>query len=510
MGFRRRKPSILQRMESWLAKVLQALTGEFDASIPADLYGQLAMASRQQGKPEQAKRFYQFSFENSKSAEEKAAALSGTAILERLQGNLDRARTIFRQAEEICEGAGSRGRALAYVLVNLGGVEMDAQQWETAGELFEKTRTIALQERISEIYALARISQAELARRQGDAAGAARCLDDIRWIEGSGSPQEQNYQAMRRTIADAQTENQPDPESQTIEDLEQRLLHSGIGVSTATDVDRVMLQKELGSKYFARRGGQRIESVQAAVSYWEAALAFLEKGKVAGTPVREIVDATAMKAVVAGLHGDLGRAYNEWCSLDYDRDLSAKARNHFEEALRILPEGSEFAEYRRALLNNLGNAVAWEAKASLSWVVAGQPDRGSLRKSLDVQSQLLQELDQDPVGRCQVLINLCQTYGELGEADPDGARDAYYPAAWDCIMAAEKTLNLIAHPEPELVLGVAVKKAQMAADMGRAPVELARVKRAPGWSAAKRKSGRDQTGCAVSWFPTERKAGCSC
>ena len=71
-----------------------------------------------------------------------------------------------------------------------------------------------------------------------------------------------------------------------------------------------------------------------------------------------------------------------------------------------------------------------------------------------------------------MLLNICQTYGELGEADPDGARDAYYPAAWDCVLAASQTLATVQNPHPELVLGIMTKKAQTAADLHRPAAEL--------------------------------------
>jgi CHAT domain-containing protein/tetratricopeptide (TPR) repeat protein len=465
----------LRQIEGWLAKVLQGLTGDLDPAAPAGFYRQLAITCRRQGKREQAKRFYQYSFANAASPADKAGALSGVAILELEQGHVDRARTIFLQARDICTHGDVSGEMLADILSNLGQVEMEAKQWTAAAELFEKTRNIGRDERIPEVYALARINEAEMARRQGDRAAAARCLDDIRWIEGSGSQREADYQTVRRSLGDAPEEELPDPESQTIEELEWRLWSGGGNISATADADRAQVEKALGGKYYARHDGPRIENVKAAVKYWEAALAFVEKGEIAGKPLREIVEANTMHAMVVELHGDLGLAYNEWYALDRESASAGKAREHFEAALQELPQGAEFADYRRALLNNLANAMAWEARTGSSLLVAGQPDVNALRKSLDVQAQLVQELGEDPAGRCQVLINLSQTYVELADTFPDAGRDAYYPAAWDCATAAEKALNEIDHPGMDLVLGVAIKLAQTAADMGRQPVELAQL-----------------------------------
>jgi tetratricopeptide (TPR) repeat protein len=465
----------LRQIGGWLAKVLQGLTGDLDPAAPAGFYRQLAITSRRQGKREQAKRFYQYSFANAITAADKAGALSGVAILELEQGHLDRARTIFEQARDICTHGDVSGQTLANILSNLGQVEMEAEQWTAAAELFEKTRIIGRDERIPEIYALARLNQAEMARRQGDLAAAARCLDDIRWIEGSGSQREADYRTMRRSVGDAPKEELPDPESQTIEELERRLWSGGGNISASTDFDRALVEKALGGKYFARHEGPRIENVQAAVKYWEAALEFVEKGDIEGKPLREIVDANTMNAMIAGLHGDLGRAYNEWYALDRESASAGKARGHFEAALQELPEGAEFAGYRRALLNNLANAMAWKARTGGSLMVAGQPDISALQQSLDVQAQLVQELSGDPAGRCQVLINLSQTYDELADTFPDAGRDAYYPAAWDCATAAAQALGEIDQPGMDLVLGVAIKLAQTAAEMGRSHAELAQL-----------------------------------
>ena len=229
----------LQPMEGLLGKVLEALTGELDETVPAQLYGLLAMTSRQQRKPAQAKRFYQYAFANSKTAADKAAALGGTALLEMQQGNTDRARTIFLQAEGICErgavkggGTGQEacpterdaesGGSLGYLLSNHGTLEMEQRQWAAAADLFEKSLQIGRGEPTLDVYALARLNQAELAFRQGNAAAASQYLDDIQWVEAMWPARAQEYQAMRRRVAGAEAEG-PGPETQTIEALEQRL-----------------------------------------------------------------------------------------------------------------------------------------------------------------------------------------------------------------------------------------------------------------------------------------------
>jgi CHAT domain-containing protein/tetratricopeptide (TPR) repeat protein len=464
----------LQELGPWLAGVLLAFTGKLDPAVPAYLYADLAMTSRLQRKWDQAKRFYQFSFMNAKSAEEKAKALSGTAILHLQQGKLSDARKVFKQAQTLCEKAGVAGRILAHIYSNSGTVEMEDKQWEVAGEFFEKARLIGLHERHPDIYAMARINQAELARRQGNLVQAAQFLDDIRWVEGSGMEQEASYRALRQRLGNQPLEDLQDYASKSIEELEQMLLDAA-RFDVGMDIfERAVAQRTLGDKYYERSAGQRAENLKTAVSYWESALDFFENGKIGGKPIREIGNAETAAARNANMHLFLGVAFNELSAID-DGEYFGKARHHFEEALKVLPRTKQFEPQRIELLNNLANALAYDAQSPDALSLDESPHRLLLR-SLDVQAELVGLLEDDPSFRCQVLMNMAQTYGDLSErvsGDKDVVDTGYQQAAWDCIEAAAEALNSIPDPEPELVLGVTAKKAQTAGDLGRPHEQLA-------------------------------------
>jgi CHAT domain-containing protein/tetratricopeptide (TPR) repeat protein len=468
----------LQALEPWLAGVLLAFTGKLDPAVPASIYAALAMTSRLQRKWDQARSFYQYSFMNAKTVEEKAKALSGTGLLHLQLNKLDKARKVFGQAQTLCEDSGVGGRTLAFILVNAGTVEMEDKQWTDAGKQFEKARSIGFTTRLPDVYALARINQAELARRQGDLAQAASYLDDIRWIEGSGMAEEPSYQALRRRVAGQPLEAGQDYGALSIEELEQLLLNPA-SFDVGTDLfERAMAQKTLGDKYFARSDGQRIENVQTAIGYWESALDFIENGKIGDKAVLEIGDEETAHVMDADLHRGLGLAYNEWSALERSRAPWGKARQHFEQALRVLPQTKQFEPDRRGLLNYLANALAYDAQDSPEAMLSGEPDRQIQLLSLDVQAELARLLKDDPSARCLVLMNMAQTYGDLAarvSGDKDVADSSYQQAACDCVEAAANTLNAIPDPNPELVLGVIAKKAQAAAELGLPPEQLAQL-----------------------------------
>jgi CHAT domain-containing protein/tetratricopeptide (TPR) repeat protein len=447
----------LRSRERWLAKTLQALTGGVDAGVPARLYGQLAMTSRNQGKLDQAKRFYRFAFANATSSWEQAAALSGMAIIE---SDPCRARALYRQAEEICERNGVGGPTLAYIFNNLGTLEMGEGHLELAAQLFEKARIIAANEEIADVYVLARINEAELAHRLGRLDDTSRCLDDIRWIEGSGSPHEPEYHAARRRVAGLETESPMDWRSKTIEELEELL------VSPINAADRFLILQELGDKYHERRDGQRIDNLRQAVSYWEQHAALME---VDGIADKVIADAVVKEILpIAEMHRKLGNAFNELDLLDNHQALSGKAQKHFEKALEILPKSAEYATHRRTWLNDYANAIASNAK--------NHADGGLLHKSLEIQSELLATLDAHPVERCVALVNMSQTYRELTLLDPHAARADLYEKAWSCLVAAEEALSSDDQQNTRLALHVATAKADTAVDMLRSSAELARLR----------------------------------
>lgn len=200
-GFSRSESAFLRSRIDQFSRLLLALSGELQPSIPSILYGKIGMAHRLRGNVEQAKTYYLYAFNTAANNEEKAMALSSYGILEMQQGSLRSAESTLKRALKICEDHAISGATYVTITNNLGLIAMGQANYDIGVEYFEETSACAKRPGLFQRYIMAQLNLAELHRRNHQYTLSHKILDEIEiYVKGAGSWAEDALYALRNRL----------------------------------------------------------------------------------------------------------------------------------------------------------------------------------------------------------------------------------------------------------------------------------------------------------------------
>jgi tetratricopeptide (TPR) repeat protein len=519
---------------SGLCQLVEAIAGERDPAIPTDVYGEIGSVYRQRRQPERAREFYERALENARNAQDRAACLNSLAILAIEAGDLQTAAAQLKRARSICEQNHVGGLILANILLNLSNVASDAErlQWlegvvKAAGSeapavatkarlalariAFEKGDLATVREQLDSV-ARSPFSPADatsyhwlrsqcfavdpaktqlldqldaairtIVRDTGDVHRLEELLSGSRVplsvvgerIESLLDPTDQGREsgiavaACLREVALQQCDpaaltvatflltkvfSAGEP-AQRIEWLEQAL-HAVTG--SGWDFLRFRLLVTLADEHIKRAPADPEHELHAAVVAWQAARA------VAPSPPDTDVESRAM---LAECHVRFAGAYAQLVALG-ELEHSSSVIENLEAAAALVPPGGEFKALREHIANNLANARIRQAP------LATGKRLPLLVRAAEARRQLLKEGLNDPVERCQLLLNIAQDCRELAAAGPEPDRANHLDAARSYAAQASAVLASMDAGPPALKLAVAAVNVEVALDREAAADEL--------------------------------------
>jgi len=218
----------------------------------------------------------------------------------------------------------------------------------------------------------------------------------------------------------------------------------------------------LGQIYIERRSADREEAIRAAIGAWESALN-------AANRIKE--DELELGWLLAQLNYSIGTAYKQLVVLN-GAQFQDTALEYLQRAKELLPPGAEHDQLRQLIDNNLANAIALQPPDIGSWWESGGRSPDAIRHSVEMQTSLLAEGDQDPERRCILAVNIAQGYLELSRFDASTSAGTSLESAGASVAQAAAELKLMSPAPPKLVFAVSVMEAILALEQKLAPDAL--------------------------------------